>query len=164
VSILEEVEKLIPKNHAAIKRRHKVSLESQKLKVIEEVCEVWKAIQGLYFLQANIKQIEELTSSKAYCSAYKGAIEGTVQSELADAVISLMTYCGEAGINHFFTVPIMARTSPAWYLKLIHDASQDFNPDVLMSSFISIAELYGIDILKHIHLKMRFNANRRDWQ
>lgn len=164
MELCRELSAMIPEVYAVIKQRKKnITLEYQKLKVIEEICELWDAIYSLDIKKADLDAIESINHSRSFCGVYREYLEGGVQSELADCFIALMTYCGEAKIDTIRKLDIQSKVHPEWFVKLIYKTSKDFNLDELFSILISFSQIYQVDIIRHIRLKMRYNANRRDW-
>ena len=137
--------------------------------VVSELCEAIEADrQGRYAYME--KYMDKLETEEFVC-VYACHIKGTLEDELADAAMRLLDIIAQMGwiIDDIVCPAYVSLNYYGSFPLFCYSITQDLvlKPDgdrraVLSALYgvMAVAYMYGIDLLNHIELKMRYNKTR----
>lgn len=118
------------------------------------------------------KETYELIQNVKFCKViYENYIKGSVEEELADAVIRLLDLAGlrNFNLNRFSPVNVVLRKKTFTeniyaIVKEIMDSKYSLEEQVnyVITQVFALADILGVDLLWHINQKMRYNELREN--
>lgn len=150
-----------------------LSREHHLMLVLTEVCEALEAHRKGRF--ANLKSFDSLSLERTFDFRFKSYVKDTLEDELADICIRLYDFCGafeidpillkEDDIREMFHVfDKYSFTERCFALSMLicdaHAADWEVYVGQLLDFVYALCDDMGIDLERHIELKMRYNAGR----
>ncbi|WP_298525354.1 hypothetical protein [uncultured Porphyromonas sp.] len=137
--------------------------------VVSELCEAIEADrQGRY---AYVEKYMDKLETEEFVCVYACHIKGTLEEELADAAMRLLDIIAQMGwIIDDIVCPAYVSLKyygsfPLYCYSITEDLvlKPDGDRQAVLSALygvMAVAHMYGIDLLNHIELKMRYNKTR----
>lgn len=146
----------------------KLSVEHMLMLVITEISEAVEADRRN--IHANLAGFEKCIGL-TYEDRFKNYVKESVDDELADVCIRLYDLCGALGIEPVLDGLVMYKTDwddcsfceMCYHLCVSLKADKELLPDIIGDALVFIGFLcedMGIDLERHIELKMRYNESR----
>ena len=113
----------------------------------------------------------DIPKERGYEVAYNETIKGSIEEELADAVIRLLDLAGlrNFNLNRFSPVNVVLRKKTFTeniyaIVKEIMDSKYSLEEQVnyVITQVFALADILGVDLLWHINQKMRYNELREN--
>ncbi|MCQ1546126.1 hypothetical protein NN761_11145 [Bacteroides clarus] len=140
--------------------------------VISELMEAVEADRKGKRFNKDAKETYELIQNVKFCKViYENYIKGSVEEELADAVIRLLDLAGlrNFNLNRFSPVNVVLRKKTFTeniyaIVKEIMDSKYSLEEQVnyVITQVFALADILGVDLLWHINQKMRYNELREN--
>jgi NTP pyrophosphatase (non-canonical NTP hydrolase) len=157
----------------------KTSFEHQMMLVISEISEAVEADRkGRH---ANLKSFDSLSLERPFDFCFKSYVKDTLEDELADVCIRLFDMCGCFSIEPYRSDKEVESLYTDWtnefgglsfseqcyhLVNLLTSCSVKDKHDIAVTFGAALSYIYylckslNIDLVRHIELKMRFNASR----